>query len=95
MTLNPEAQAQARAEVDAIVGDRLPDFSDRDRSSFPYVNAMLEETLRWGPVTPLGASVNQSPLLNSLISALDAEAIPHMNIAEDEYAGYCIPAGRS
>ncbi|KAJ7357266.1 cytochrome P450 [Mycena albidolilacea] len=73
MTLNPEAQAKARAEVDAIVGNRLPDFSDRDRSSFPYVNAMFEETLRWGPVTPL--------------------AVPHMNIAEDEYAGYRIPAG--
>ncbi|KAJ6575009.1 cytochrome P450 [Mycena capillaripes] len=73
MTLNPEVQAKARAEVDAIIGDKLPEFSDRDRASFPYVDAMLEETLRWGPTTPL--------------------AIPHMNIKEDEYNGYYIPAG--
>ncbi|KAJ7038302.1 cytochrome P450, partial [Mycena alexandri] len=52
---------------------KLPDFNDRDRSSFPYVNAMLQETLRWGPVTPL--------------------AIPHMNVVDDEYNGYYIPAG--
>ncbi|KAJ7125680.1 cytochrome P450 [Mycena crocata] len=51
MVLNPELQAKARAEVDDIVGDRLPDFTDLER--LPYVNAMLEETLRWGPVTPL------------------------------------------
>ncbi|KAJ7786209.1 cytochrome P450 [Mycena metata] len=73
MTLNPEVQARARAEVDAVIGDRLPDFSDRERSSFPYIQAMLQETMRWAPVTPL--------------------AIPHMNMVDDEYNGYHIPAG--
>lgn len=52
MVLNPEIQAKARAEVDTVIGNRLPEFDDRP--SLPYVNAMLDETLRWGPVTPLG-----------------------------------------
>ncbi|KAJ7092623.1 cytochrome P450 [Mycena epipterygia] len=71
MVLNPEIQAKARAEVDAVIGNRLPEFDDRP--SLPYVNAMLDETLRWGPVTPL--------------------ALPHMNVADDEYKGFYIPSG--
>jgi cytochrome P450 len=53
MLLHPEVQAKARAEVDAIVGrDRLPSFEDR--SSLPYVEAVLMEVLRWKPITPQG-----------------------------------------
>lgn len=52
MVLNPDIQAKAREEVDAVVGNRLPEFSDMP--SLPYVQAMLDETLRWAPVTPLG-----------------------------------------
>ncbi|KAH7920036.1 cytochrome P450 [Leucogyrophana mollusca] len=52
MVLNPEVQELAQAEIDLVVGsDRLPDFGDR--SSLPYVEAVLRETLRWHPVSPL------------------------------------------
>ena len=53
MTLYPEVQRKAQAEVDAVVGpDRLPSFQDRDR--LPYVSAICNELLRWLPVGPLG-----------------------------------------
>jgi cytochrome P450 len=54
MVANPAVLARAQAEVDAVIGNtRLPDFSDR--KDLPYVEAVLSETLRWLPVTPLGA----------------------------------------
>ncbi|KAJ7293480.1 cytochrome P450, partial [Mycena rebaudengoi] len=71
MVLNPDVQAKAQAELDTLVGNRLPEFSDKP--SLPYIDAMLDETLRWAPVTPL--------------------ALPHRNIAADEYEGFFIPAG--
>ena len=53
MSLYPEAQKKAQAELDAIVGpNRLPDFNDRD--SLVYVNALVKECFRWHNVTPLG-----------------------------------------
>lgn len=51
MTLHPEAQKHAQAELDAVLGDRLPTFSDRD--DLPYVTAVMKEVLRWIPVLPL------------------------------------------
>ncbi|KAF5356610.1 hypothetical protein D9758_008240 [Tetrapyrgos nigripes] len=48
----PEVQEKAQAEVDAVVGtDRLPSF--RDRSSLPYVGAVVKELYRWLPIVPL------------------------------------------
>jgi cytochrome P450 len=53
MTLYPDVQRKAQAEIDQIVGNsRLPNFSDE--GALPYVEAVLKETLRWHPVTPLG-----------------------------------------
>ncbi|KAF9228926.1 cytochrome P450 [Gyrodon lividus] len=53
MVQNPHVWKRAQAEIDAVLGmDRLPDFDDR--SSLPYVNAVIRETLRWQPVIPLG-----------------------------------------
>ncbi|PFH47781.1 hypothetical protein AMATHDRAFT_87514 [Amanita thiersii Skay4041] len=53
MVLYPEAQARARKELETVIGpNRLPDFPDR--SALPYIDAMLLETLRWNPPTPLG-----------------------------------------
>ncbi|KAI0332176.1 cytochrome P450 [Cubamyces sp. BRFM 1775] len=53
MSLYPEVQKKARAELDTVVGpDRLPTFSDRE--SLVYVNAILKEALRWHNVAPLG-----------------------------------------
>jgi cytochrome P450 len=54
--LHPDAQKRAQAEIDAVVGtERLPTFEDR--SSLPYVEAVLRETLRWNPVFPLGTFI--------------------------------------
>ncbi|KAG1727741.1 cytochrome P450 [Suillus lakei] len=53
MMLYPEVQKRAQAEIEAVIGtDLLPTFEDR--SSLPYVEAVLRETLRWHPVFPLG-----------------------------------------
>lgn len=54
LTLFPEAQKKAQAEIDAVIGsDRLPNFADRD--SLPFVEALVKEVLRWNAVTPTGA----------------------------------------
>ncbi|KAF8815154.1 cytochrome P450 [Phlegmacium glaucopus] len=53
MVLHPEVQKKAQAELDAVIGpNRLPDFEDR--SSLPYINAVVKESMRWHSVTPLG-----------------------------------------
>jgi len=52
MTLFPEAQKKAQAEIDVVIGnDRLPSFSDR--TQLPYVEALAMEVLRWHVVGPL------------------------------------------
>jgi cytochrome P450 len=53
MVLYPDVQKRAQAEIDSVIGrDRLPTFEDR--ASLPYIDAVLRETFRWQPVTPLG-----------------------------------------
>ncbi|KAG2359073.1 cytochrome P450 [Suillus spraguei] len=53
MMLYPDVQTRAQEEIEAVIGtDQLPTFEDR--SSLPYVDAVLRETLRWHPVFPLG-----------------------------------------
>lgn len=60
MTLYPEVQRRAQAELDAVVGkDRLPEFQDRD--DLPYVNALCSEVVRWLTVTPLGKMTLANP----------------------------------
>lgn len=46
MTLNSDAQRKAQAEIDLVLGhDRLPEWSDRQ--SLPYVDALVNEVLRY------------------------------------------------
>jgi cytochrome P450 len=53
MTLYPEVQAKAQAEIDSVIGSaRLPRISDRDH--LPYVNAVISEVLRCGEIVLLG-----------------------------------------
>ncbi|KAI0763594.1 cytochrome P450 [Trametes elegans] len=55
LSLHPDVQAKARAELDAVVGaHRLPDFDDRE--SLVYIDAIVKEALRWHNVLPLGVS---------------------------------------
>ena len=52
MIKHPEVLRKAQEEIDSTIGhSRLPVFSDR--SSLPYIEAMLTETLRWGCPVPL------------------------------------------
>ena len=45
MTMYPEVQKKAKAELDAVVGpDRLPEFADREQ--LPYVERVVQETFR-------------------------------------------------
>ncbi|KAH7317139.1 cytochrome P450 [Stachybotrys elegans] len=53
MILYPEVQEKAQAEIDSVVGgERLPIFSDRLR--LPYIEAIVQELLRWHSATPMG-----------------------------------------
>ncbi|KAJ7040944.1 cytochrome P450 [Mycena alexandri] len=49
----PEAQRKAQEEMDRVVGDdRMPTLDDLE--NMPYIRAMILETHRFRPVTPLG-----------------------------------------
>ncbi|KYK57872.1 O-methylsterigmatocystin oxidoreductase [Drechmeria coniospora] len=53
MILHPDVQTKARRLIDEVVGrDRVPSFQDRPR--LPYIDLIVQETLRWCPVSPLG-----------------------------------------
>ena len=55
MTLFPDIQKRAQAEVDSVLGTgRLPTL--RDRENLPYIDAVVKELLRWRPIFPLGQS---------------------------------------
>ena len=52
MALHPEIQKKAQKELDAVTeGTRMPTFEDREK--LPYIDCILQECLRWNPVTPL------------------------------------------
>ncbi|QRV78649.1 cytochrome P450 family protein [Ceratobasidium sp. AG-Ba] len=52
MTLYPDVQIRAQAEIDTVIGrDRLPEM--QDRGSLPYLERMMKEVFRWQPVGPL------------------------------------------
>lgn len=49
MLLHPEVQEKAQEEIKRVIGTtRMPTHADR--KSLPYVNAVVDETLRWEPV---------------------------------------------
>ncbi|KAL2811621.1 cytochrome P450 [Aspergillus granulosus] len=48
----PDVQQKARAEIEAVVGDRLPEFADLER--IPYIRCMMKELWRWRPPVSLG-----------------------------------------
>ncbi|RAO74354.1 uncharacterized protein BHQ10_010366 [Talaromyces amestolkiae] len=48
----PDVQRKARAEIEAVVGDRLPEFADLE--GIPYVRCVMKEVWRWRPPVSLG-----------------------------------------
>lgn len=97
MKLYPEVQAKAQAELDRVVGDRLPTAADKE--SLPYLNAVLRETVRWHPVGPNGEVSNCVCLFSRWTGALSgtlrngSAGVPHRLMQDDVYNGYAIPAG--
>lgn len=45
MLKNPNVQNQAQKEIDSVIGDRLPEFSDIPH--LPYLSAVIKEVLRY------------------------------------------------
>lgn len=89
MTLHPEVQRKAQAEVDAVVGgDRLPRMADMEH--LPYVNAVIKETMRWSISAPLGMSA----LFRFLLPCSSRlTGVPHSTTKDDVYNGrlFCFP----
>lgn len=89
MGRNPAVQKRGQYEVDRVLGmSRLPTFDDR--SSMPYVEAILLETLRWFTITPFGKIFGGIRSVGNHTFT----AVPHCTVTEDEYKGYRIPAGK-
>ncbi|PSR75209.1 hypothetical protein PHLCEN_2v9250 [Hermanssonia centrifuga] len=56
MTLHPDVQRRAHAELDSIVGrDRAPSFEDKQ--NLPYIDAVVKEVLRWRPAAPIRTTI--------------------------------------
>ena len=51
LTAKPGIQEKAREEVDRVLQGRQPTLKDRD--TMPYIQAMLEETLRYAVIVPV------------------------------------------
>ncbi|KAI0093005.1 cytochrome P450 [Irpex rosettiformis] len=53
MLLHPEVQKKAQEEIDRVIRrDRLPELSDH--GSLTYLQCVMDETMRWQPVLPIG-----------------------------------------
>ena len=51
--LFPDVMSEAQRQLDAVVGkSRLPGFSNK--GALPYIDAILQETMRWRSIGPLG-----------------------------------------
>ena len=98
MTLFPEIQRRAQAEIDAVIGtDRLPTLDDFD--NLPYIHAIAKEVTRWQPVAPLCESffVECTFLLDANAYGMPRRCTAigpaHLSTEDDEYNGHFIPKG--
>ncbi|KAJ3574049.1 hypothetical protein NP233_g2020 [Leucocoprinus birnbaumii] len=90
MTLHPECQIRAQAEIDALLdGSRLPEVSDRE--SLPYIDCIVKETHRWLNAVPGGESFSLQRQLE--VVANTRTGIPHRAVEDDVYKGMLIPKG--
>jgi hypothetical protein len=94
MTMYPDVQKKAQAELDAVIGyGKSPVFDDL--SSLPYTNAVMIETFRWQPATPIGESLTATGILILIYRLNDCLylGVPHCSVRDDEYDGFFIPKG--
>lgn len=54
MILFPDVQKKAQAEIDRVVGDRLPEIDDLE--NMQYIRGCMKESLRWMPTAVTGAA---------------------------------------
>ena len=57
MLHHPDVMKRGQEEVDRVCGSngvRMPEYDDID--SMPYINAIVNESLRWRPVAVLGGT---------------------------------------
>lgn len=88
MSLYPEVQARAQAEMDQVVGQgRLPSWDDHD--SLPYLEALTKEVLRWNPVAPLGSC----SIYVGAVPLTTRTGLPHRSTQEQVLEGQRIPEG--
>lgn len=93
MVLNPEVQAKAQEEIDAVLGPgTLPTMADKDR--LPYINLLIMELLRWHPTVPSGMYTS-NPCTRGSLWRIDSIllGVPHMCYQDDNYKGYEIEKG--
>lgn len=88
MVLHPDIRRRAQASIDAVCGDRLPDFSDDE--ALPYIHAIVLECMRWNPV------VNVSEYCETLVGRTPSDIaesidLAHRSTEDDVYRGYYIP----
>ncbi|GBE84714.1 O-methylsterigmatocystin oxidoreductase [Sparassis crispa] len=89
LTAGAEVQRKAQAEIDQVIGpDRLPDFSDRD--ALPFVECILQETMRYVATRILPLSWGR---VDRQFAYLPHLGIAHMSVDDDIYNGMFIPKG--
>ena len=49
----PDVCSKAQAEIDRVIGDRIPTIDDQD--ILPFLSAIILECLRWGCPATIGA----------------------------------------
>lgn len=79
--------AKAQALLDSVVGNRMPQFSDREQ--LVYIDAIVNETLRWRPVVVAGvphATKTEDVYMGHRIPAGSIVLANHFAISRDEEA---------
>lgn len=92
MVLHPNVLKRAQEEIDRVVGpNRLPSVSDR--KDLPYIEALVQETLRWENVVPVSTYLHFRCLSKRSIHNCGPLDVPHRVMEDDTYMDYHIPKG--